>query len=64
VNRQIQKQRLAQAEASGAEILVTACPKCQIHLKCAQKIGGDRVSQVEMQDLAALLALSLDEEVR
>jgi Fe-S oxidoreductase len=64
VNRQIQEWRLAQAEATGADILVTACPKCQIHLKCAQKIGGDRVSQIEMKDLAALLALSLGEEVR
>jgi len=64
VNHQIQKWRLAQAESTGADILVTACPKCQIHLKCAQKIGGDRVCQVEMKDFAALLALSLDEEVR
>lgn len=64
VNRQIQEWRLAQAEATGADMLVTACPKCQIHLRCAQKTSGDRVSQIEMQDLAALMALSLDQEVR
>jgi Fe-S oxidoreductase len=64
VNRQIQEWRLAQAEATGADMMVTACPKCQIHLKCAQKIGGGRISQIETKDLAALLALSLDEEVR
>lgn len=59
VNREIQKQRLAQAGATGAEILVTSCPKCQIHLKCAQK--GDRnVTQIEIRDLSYLAAQSLD----
>ena len=60
VNRQIQKQRFAQAEASGAEILVTACPKCQIHLKCAQKSSDGKDARVEIQDLASLAARSLD----
>jgi Fe-S oxidoreductase len=59
VNRQIQKQRLDQAEASQAEILVTACPKCQIHLKCAQKSSDDKGARVEIQDLASLVAQSL-----
>jgi heterodisulfide reductase subunit D len=56
VNRQVQGQRLAQAKATGAEILVTACPKCQIHLKCAQKSGDCHVDQIEIQDLASLVA--------
>jgi Fe-S oxidoreductase len=60
VNRQIQKQRLAQAEASQAEILVTACPKCQIHLKCAQKSGNANDQGIEIQDLASLVARSLE----
>jgi len=60
VNRQIQKQRLAQAEATGADILVTACPKCQIHLKCAQKNGVGDISEIDIKDLATLLAMSLD----
>ena len=59
VNREIQEQRLAQAEATGAEIMVTSCPKCQIHLKCAQK-GGGNVSQIEIRDLAYLAAQSLN----
>lgn len=59
VNRQIQEERLAQAEATQADILVTACPKCQIHLKCAQKSGNGKPSQVEIEDLASLAARSL-----
>ena len=58
VNRQIQKLRLCQAEATGAQIMVTACPKCQIHLKCAQK-SGDGLG-VRILDLAAVAAGSLD----
>ena len=60
VNRQIQKERLAQVEASRAEILVTACPKCQLHLRCAQKSSDGNDARVEIQDLASLVAQSLD----
>jgi len=56
VNRQIQGERLAQAAATEAEILVTACPKCQIHLKCAQKSPDCPVSQIQVVDLADLLS--------
>ena len=59
VNQQIQKKRLAQAEAIGAEILVTACPKCQIHLKCAQKNEVGQSPKIVIQDLAFLVAQSL-----
>jgi len=60
VNKQIQKERLAQAADTGASIMVTACPKCQIHLKCAQKnaeING--ISQIEVQDLFDVASRSL-----
>jgi heterodisulfide reductase subunit D len=55
VNRQIQGQRLAQAAATGAEILITSCPKCQIHLKCAQKSEEGKTAQIQIRDLAGWL---------
>jgi Fe-S oxidoreductase len=59
-NKQIQKERLAQAGATGADVLVTACPKCQIHLKCAQKnTENSDVCQIEVQNLYSLAAQSL-----
>jgi len=67
VNKQIQKERLAQAGATGADKLVTACPKCQIHLVCAQKNAeDDDICQIEIQDIYALAAQSLlsHEEVK
>ncbi len=64
VNKQIQKERLAQAAATGAGVLVTACPKCQIHLKCAQKNAENNdVCQIEIRDLFDIAAQSLLEEV-
>jgi len=60
VNRQIQEKRLSQAAATGAEVMVTACPKCRIHLSCAQQIGAQTSSQVPIEDLFSLLARSLD----
>ena len=60
VNKQVQRERLAQAKATGAHTLVTACPKCQIHLKCAQKNAeDDNICQIEIQDLFYLAAQSL-----
>lgn len=59
VNKQIQKERLNQAEATGAEVLVTACPKCQIHLKCAQKDAkGNGTGKIKIQDIFSLIAES------
>ena len=59
-NKQIQTERLAQAGATGADVLVTACPKCQVHLKCAQKNSeNNNICQIEVQDLYSLVAQSL-----
>lgn len=35
ISKQIQMQRLKEAQDSGADTLVTACAKCQIHFQCA-----------------------------
>ncbi len=35
-SKEIQTQRLHEAEETGADTLITACPKCRIHLTCAQ----------------------------
>ena len=62
-NRQIQDERLTQAEATGAGILVTSCPKCQIHLKCAQRSRDGGMPKIDIQDLTSLVARSLNQEV-
>ncbi len=60
VSKNIQVERLRQARATGAGLLVTACVKCQIHFKCAQDdpaLAGDL--DIEVRDLATLVAEAL-----
>ena len=55
--KQIQVQRLREARATGAEVLVTACPKCRIHFACAMKdpkLSGE--ISIPMKDLAEVVA--------
>lgn len=35
VSKQIQAHRLREARTTGAQTLITACPKCQIHFQCS-----------------------------
>lgn len=55
--KQLQSKRLNEALATGAQVLATACPKCEIHLKCALK-GNDGV-QLEVKDVAVIVAEAL-----
>lgn len=58
--KQIQVGRLREARATGAEVLVTACPKCQVHLRCAMKDPnlGTEIG-IELQDVAEIVAAAL-----
>jgi Fe-S oxidoreductase len=55
VNKRIQVERLEQARATGADVLVTACPKCQMHFQCAMD-DPDVRGEIEIRDLVTLLA--------
>jgi len=56
VNKQIQDERLRQARATGAEILVTSCPKCRIHLTCAQAAGKQEDAKISIMDIYYLVS--------
>jgi Fe-S oxidoreductase len=59
--KKVQVDRLREARATKADLLLTACPKCQIHFKCAMKdpaLAGD--IEIEMHDILELVADSLD----
>ncbi|MFP4586940.1 MAG: (Fe-S)-binding protein [Desulfohalobiaceae bacterium] len=51
-SRQMQGQRLQEAQDTGAATLLTSCPKCQIHLQCAQ---SDQQKQLKIQDIFTYL---------
>jgi heterodisulfide reductase subunit D len=54
----IQMTRLRQAQATGAARMITACPKCLIHLTCARRDAEGEVG-VALEDLAGLLVRAL-----
>jgi Fe-S oxidoreductase len=65
ISKQIQIDRLMEAKATGAEWLITACPKCQIHLKCAMTgelpVKRSKID-VKVYDLPVLVEKALDEK--
>lgn len=59
-SKRMQVQRLEQVRRSGGDHIITACPKCQIHLRCAMEdaMRGDEL-KVEMTDLTSAIARSI-----
>jgi len=59
-NKAIQLARLGEAAATGSAALATACPKCVIHLRCAQADlpAGPR-KDLRLFDITELLARSI-----
>ncbi len=59
-SKSMQVKRIRQAQSTGSEVLVTSCPKCQIHLKCAMQdpFLGDELG-MEMIDLTTILAKTI-----
>ena len=52
----MQMERLQEAIDVGAQTLVTACPKCQIHLTCAK---SNTDLNIDVVDLYGFLAKSM-----
>jgi Fe-S oxidoreductase len=58
-SKQIQMERLNQARGTGADLMVTSCPKCQIHFRCAMRGGA---AEIEMMDLVSLVSYAMKKE--
>lgn len=46
-NKRIRQKKMREAVETGAEILVTPCAKCQIHLKCLQNDKSEKMAGTE-----------------
>lgn len=58
-SRRMQELRLDEAAATGADVLLTACPKCFIHFACAQhedRMLGRRQAKVAIEDITTFVA--------
>jgi heterodisulfide reductase subunit D len=59
-SKQIQVNRLKEAKSTEAELLITSCPKCQIHFKCTrsdENIGKE--INIDIKDLTTVIADAL-----
>jgi len=59
VNKRIQDERLRQAIDTGANLLITSCPKCQIHLKCAQVSMSNTGKNIKIADIYHVVSQNL-----
>jgi len=59
ISKQIQNTRLKEAKATGAETLVTACPKCQIHFRCSECGEDTDKVDINITDFVNLIASTL-----
>lgn len=58
-SHEMRVERLREAEATGAEVLVTSCPKCQVHFECAMNDRSELKAadiNIEVMDLTRLVA--------
>jgi len=61
----IRTQRLSEATSTGAETIITSCPKCQTHFRCAMIDKGEEhrtTPKIETMDLVNLVANALGDE--
>ena len=56
-SKQMQVERLLEAKRTEADLLVTACPKCQIHLSCAMRdVNLHMDLHLRLQDITGVIA--------
>ena len=55
----IQREKLRQARETGARVMLTTCPKCQIHLSCAAR-DLDEEQMVQVEDVVSWAGRALE----
>ena len=56
----MQVQRISQVRQGGSDLMITACPKCQVHLRCAMEdaVRGDEL-KMDIMDLTSAIAQTI-----
>ena len=62
-SKAMQVKRIGQAKDTGSDLVITACPKCQIHLRCAMEdpFLGEEL-RMDMMDLTSALVKTIQWE--
>jgi heterodisulfide reductase subunit D len=60
-SKQMQVERLLEAHGTQSDTLITACPKCQVHLTCAMRdVNRLQDLYMEIKDFSSVIAESLE----
>jgi Fe-S oxidoreductase len=60
--KRVQVERLREAEGTGASTLLTACPKCLIHLSCADRHhGAEMPRRLSIEDIHVRAAKAIEQ---
>jgi heterodisulfide reductase subunit D len=60
-SKQMQVERLLEAKGTRADLIITACPKCQVHLTCAMRdINRLGDLHLKIQDISSVIAKSIE----
>jgi Fe-S oxidoreductase len=59
-SKKMQVERINQVHQQGSDLMITACPKCQVHLRCAMEdaMHGDEL-RMEIMDLTSVIAQTI-----
>lgn len=58
-SKKIQFERLSEAKAAGADTMVTACPKCQIHFRCSECGDKSQRADIKLTDFVNIVASAI-----
>jgi Fe-S oxidoreductase len=58
-SRKLRESRLREAKERGADTLVTACPKCRIHLRCHESRESVPRVGIDIEDITVIIAKAL-----
>jgi Fe-S oxidoreductase len=60
-SKQMQVERLMEAKGTKSDLIVTACPKCQVHLTCAMNdVNLFQDLSMKIRDISSILAESIE----
>ena len=60
--RALRVARMEEIKATGADTMLTSCPKCVSHFECLKFEGDERYADIKILDVVSFLAQQINEK--
>ena len=60
--RSLRVTRMEEVKATGADTMLTSCPKCVSHFECLKFEGDEAYADIEILDIVSFLARQVNEK--